>query len=320
MRIRLHRARAVASAAVVLCAAAVAACPVAAHADVTSTVGWVRIAQLSPAMTPVDVYLSPTSGQNAQPVLPHATYGTFSPYEAVAPGDYTVAMRATGAPVTTDPVAGTQLTVTAGQSYTVTALGAGSVTKLSVQDDVTDTSPGQAALRVIEASQQYPSASVSIGTDTVAANLRAPAVAPYQAVAPGVSALLVTTGTATQTVSTNLAANSAYTVVILDGTQGSVRVLVLTDAAGISALPKGGVNTGFGGTASTDGNGEVHRESYAAPLAEALLVLSVLGGTAIASIRRRRRRTARFAAHVNDLMQPLGDTARLREADWLDYE
>lgn len=307
MRIRLHRASAAESTArlassallaraVVLACAVVAASPIAAHADTTSTVGWVRLAQLSPTTASADVYLSPAAGssaQSAQPVLAHAAYGALSQYQPVAPGDYTVAMRAAGAPATTDPLTGTQLTVAAGQSYTVAAFGAAAAVKLQVLNDELNTPPGQAGVRVIEASQRNPTASVSVGADPVATNLRAPTATQYQPVTPGASALIVTTAAVTQTISANLAANSAYSLVILDGAQAQdmARVLVVTDSSGISAMPKGGVSTGFGGTsrqAATSSSDTATMALWGLLAAAGLVVLSLTARNLTLTAKRRR--------------------------------
>ena len=285
----------VASAAMLACVT-IAAHPVAANADDTSTVGWVRLAQLSPTMTPVDGYLSPSANagtqggtqgtQSTQPAMTHATYGTMSQYQPVAPGAYTVAMRGAGSPATANPLATTQLTVAVGQAYTVAAFGTGTV-KLQVLNDELAAPTGMAGIRVIEASRQSPTASVLLGTQSLAANLRSPGASPYQSVAPGMSALVVTTkGATTQTVSTDLAANSTYSVVILDGTEDVARVLVVNDASGMSAMPKGGVSTGFGGTAKKAGAGG----SGAQTVPALWIVLAAAGVAAVAFAARRRTR------------------------------
>lgn len=291
MRTRLLlRTSMVASAAVLACVA-VAARPIAANADDTSTVGWVRLAQLSPTMAPVDGYLSPSANagtQSTQPALAHATYGTISQYQPVAPGGYTVAMRAAGGAATADPLATTQLSVAAGQAYTVAAFGTSTSTiKLQVLNDELTAPAGMAGIRVIEASRQSPTASVLLGTETLTSNLRSPGASPYQSVAPGMSALLVTTKAATtQTVSAELDANSTYSVVVLDGTEDVARVLVVNDASGMSAMPKGGVSTGFGGTAGKAGAGG----SSAQAVAALWIVLAAAGAGAVAFAARRRFR------------------------------
>jgi hypothetical protein len=182
-------------------------------------------------------------------LLKHVAYGTLSPYQPLAPGDYLVAMRGAGASATSSPVISTQVDVAAGRAYTVVGLGAQPALTLQVLNDDLTTAPGKAAVRVIAASLQNPTVSVVADTDTIAANLHFPAFTTYQAIDPGPCPLHVSTATATQTTQLDFAADSTYTLAILDNGSGAPRVLDLTDAAGTSALPKGGVNTGFGGTA-----------------------------------------------------------------------
>lgn len=252
--------------------------PLAATAAGTSTVGWIRLAQLSPTMAPADGYLS----ASAQPALTHAAYGSMSQYQPVAPGGYTVAFRAAGSSATANPLATAQLTVAAGQAYTVAAFGTAAV-KLQVLNDTLTAPAGKVSVRVIEASRLSPTASVMLGTAPLAADLHSPSASPYQTVDPGTSALLVTTKAATtQTISTNLAANSTYSVVILDGTEDTARVLVVGDAIGMSAMPKGGVSTGFGGTAAAPAH------DYT-PVALSL-VAAMLGLGLTRQLRRRRLR------------------------------
>src|SRR5208282_1622114 len=95
-----------------------------AHASSATTgTGWVRLAHLSPDTPAVDVYLYSFGDPSAELVLHHVSYGTVSPYESIAAGDYTVAMRAAGAAATTKPVLSATLTVAPGGAYTVAGLG-----------------------------------------------------------------------------------------------------------------------------------------------------------------------------------------------------
>src|SRR6266446_3901627 len=84
--------------------------------------GWIRLAHLSPNTPAVDVYLYSFGNNNAQIVLHHVAYGTVSPYEAVTPGDYSVAMRSAGASASSSPVLSTSVTVKADHAYTVADL------------------------------------------------------------------------------------------------------------------------------------------------------------------------------------------------------
>src|SRR3974390_1076642 len=113
----------------------------------TTSTGWIRLAHLSPNTAPVDVYLYSAGNSNAQIVLHHVAYGTVSPYEPVAAGDYSVAMRATGASPTSPPVLSTSVTIVAGHAYTVAGMGPESGLRLQVSDDALTTPSGQALAR-----------------------------------------------------------------------------------------------------------------------------------------------------------------------------
>ncbi len=77
----------------------------------TTGTGWIRLAHLSPNTPAVDVYLYSFDNSNAMIVLHHVAYGTVSPYESVNAGDYSVAMRATGASPSSQPVLSTSVTI-----------------------------------------------------------------------------------------------------------------------------------------------------------------------------------------------------------------
>ena len=112
-------------------------------ASATSGTGWIRLAHLSPNTPPVDVYLYSFGNSNAQIVLHHVAYGTVSPYEAVTAGDYSVAMRASGASPSSQPVLSTSVTVKADHAYTVAGMGPESGLRLQVLDDQLTTPPGK---------------------------------------------------------------------------------------------------------------------------------------------------------------------------------
>lgn len=271
--------------------------PAAGAASTTSTIGWVRLAHLSPDTAPVDVYLYPYGGTTAQLTLRQVAYGTLSPYESLAPGDYLVAMRAAGDAATADPVISTQVDVIAGQAYTVAGLGTASALTLKVLTDNLDTPPGKVSVRVIEASLHNPTASVDAGGETLATGLRFPDVTAYQTLDPGESAVRVSTGTGDKTTQLDFAAGSTYTLAVLDGVGGSPQILDLRDATGTSVLPKGGVNTGFGGTAaqptgaSTQPTGTTSRPGHGSVIPAGWGVLLIAAVVAVLFGLSRRRRT-----------------------------
>ncbi|HJY95503.1 MAG TPA: DUF4397 domain-containing protein, partial [Streptosporangiaceae bacterium] len=130
----------------------------------TSGTGWIRLAHLSPNTPAVDVYLYSFNDSNAMIVLHHVAYGTVSPYESVKAGDYSVAMRATGASPTSQPVLSTSVTIAAGHAYTVAGMGPESGLRLQVLDDDLTTPSGQALVRVIQASLKQQVVKVAVGS------------------------------------------------------------------------------------------------------------------------------------------------------------
>ena len=214
----------------------------------TTNKGWIRLAHFSPNTPAVDVYLYPFGSSNAEIVLHHVAYGTVSPYEAVAAGDYSVAMRAAGASPTSQPVLSTSVTIEAGHAYTVAGMGPESGLRLQVLDDDLTTPSGQVLVRVIQASLKEQEVGVSIGSTVLGSKLTFATVSSYQAVSPGTVTVTVTSGSGDVNSTVTLAAGTVHTLVILDGATG-LEVVNLEDASGSGKPPSGGVSTGFGGTA-----------------------------------------------------------------------
>jgi hypothetical protein len=248
----------------------------------SSGVGWIRLAHLSPNTPAVDVYLYSFNDSNAMIVLKHVSYGTVSPYETVAAGDYSVAMRAAGAAASSPAVLSTSVEIAAGHAYTVAGMGPESGLRLAVLDDQLTTPAGQSVVRVIQASLKDPMVNVTLAGAALASNLKFGTVSSYQTVSPGDETVKVTAGGGDVSQSVSLAAGTVHTLVVLDGTDG-LEVVNLEDAAGNSAVPSGGVATGFGGTAP-------HGPPSPAPWLAVIAVGVVLALTA--SLRLRRPRTS----------------------------
>jgi hypothetical protein len=255
----------------------------------TSGTGWIRLAHLSPNTPAVDVYLYSFDNSKAMIVLHHVAYGTVSPYESVQAGDYSVAMRAAGASATSQPVLSTSVTIAAGHAYTVAGMGPESGLRLQVLDDDLTTPPGQALVRVIQASLKQQQVKVTIGSTVLAGSLKFASVSAYQAVTPGtetvsVSALSAGAGDANSSVT--LAAGTVHTLVVLDGASG-LEVVSLEDASGSGKPPLGGVQTGFGGTAP-------HGPGSPVPWLVAIGAGSLLALTGGLRLRRNRQLTVRI--------------------------
>ena len=213
-----------------------------------SGTGWIRLAHLSPNTPAVDVYLYSFGDSSAQLVLRHVSYGTVSPYEAVAAGEYSVAMRAAGAAATTKPVLSTSVSVQAGHAYTVAGMGPESGLRLQILDDELTTPSGHALVQVIQASLRQHVVTVTCDGKVLASNLAFGSVSSYQAVPSATAAVRVTASGADANADVTLAAGTVHTLVVLDGTSG-LMIDNLQDAAGSAVAPAGGAGTGFGGTA-----------------------------------------------------------------------
>lgn len=252
----------------------------------TTGTGWIRLAHLSPNTPPVDVYLYSFGDSNAMIVLHHVAYGTVSPYESVQAGDYSVAMRGAGASPTSQPVLSTSVTIAAGHAYTVAGMGPESGLRLQVLDDKLTTAPGQAEVRVIQASLKQQEVKVTLGSTVLAGSLKFGTVSDYQPVSPGTHTVTVSAGGTDANSSVTLPAGTVHTLVVLDGASG-LEVVNLEDASGSGKPPLGGVQTGFGGTAP-------HGPGSPVPWLVAIGAGSLLALTGGLRLHRNRQLTARI--------------------------
>jgi hypothetical protein len=214
--------------------------------------GYVRLAHLSPNTPAVDVYLYSFGDSTAQLVLQHVAYGTVSPFEPLAPGEYTVAMRLAGAAASTPAVLSTTVTVTAGDAYTVAGMGPASGLRLEIFNDPLTTPSGSALVQVIQASLQQNSVSVTAGSTALASALPFGQATGFVAAPAGTWTVKVTGPSETASQQVNLAAGTVETLVVLDGQHG-LTIDALLDAAGSAVAPTPGVQSGLGGTAARPG-------------------------------------------------------------------
>jgi hypothetical protein len=217
-------------------------------ANASTGTGWIRLAHLSPNTPAVDVYLYSFGNSSAEIVLHHVAYGTVSPYEQVAAGEYSVAMRAAGATSTSTPVLSASVSVVAGHAYTVAGLGPESGLRLQVLDDQLSTPAGKSLVRIIQASLKENVVSVSWNGQVLDSSLKFGSVNPYQAVSPATATLTVSGGGEEAHASIPLAAGTVHTLVVIDGPKG-LAIDDLLDAAGSGKVPAGAASTGFGGMA-----------------------------------------------------------------------
>jgi hypothetical protein len=250
-------------------------------ASASSQVGWIQLAHFSPNTPGVDVYLYSFGNSKAEIVLHHVTYGTVSPFEAVAAGDYTVAMRLAGAKATSKPVLSTAVDVAPDHAYTVAGVGPLSGIRLQVIPDRLRTPKGKALVRIIQASMNQDTVTVKAGHRSLASDLHFASVSGYRAVSPRTWTVTVKGPSETATSTITLAAGTIHTLVILDD-PGKLVIDDLLEAAGSQVAPSGPAQTGFGGTAAHPG--ATLRPWLAASAAGLVLVT---GGFVFLSRRRR---------------------------------
>jgi hypothetical protein len=149
-----------------------------------------------------------------------------------------------------------------------------------LQDDLT-TPAGQALVRVFQASLKQPRVTVSYGPDVLARQLPFGSATSYVAVSPGTRMVQFTAAGEQAAMPVDLAADTIHTIVVLDDSSG-LRIDTLTDAVGSQLMPKGGANTGFGGTAP-------RLPGSPAPWLLTIAVGVLLTMAGFASLRRSRR-------------------------------
>jgi hypothetical protein len=184
--------------------------------------GYVRLAHLSPNTPAVDVYLYSFGDSTAQLVLDHVSYGTVSPFEQVAAGEYTVAMRPAGA------------------------------LRLEVFDDPLTTPSGAALVQVIQASLLQDTVTVTAGSQTLTSGLQFGDATGFIAVPAGTWTVQAAGPSETASQQETLAAGSVYTLVVLDE-PGQLGIDDLLDAEGSAVAPASGVQAGLGGAAARPG-------------------------------------------------------------------
>ncbi|MBV9795548.1 MAG: DUF4397 domain-containing protein [Actinobacteria bacterium] len=214
--------------------------------------GWIRIAHLSPEAPAMDMYLYPFGDPGHPVVLRDVRYGAVSDYVAVAPGQYTVAMRGYGAPATSKPALTTSFMVTEGAAFTLAALGPDPGLRTEVLRDQMNAPSGKAVVRVLQASLKQHQVTVSYGTDVLARQLAFGSATAYTTISPSTRTVQFTAPGEQASQPAALGAGSVHTIVVLDNGSG-LKVDLVTDAVGSQAKPTGGVQAGFGGMAPIPG-------------------------------------------------------------------
>jgi len=216
--------------------------------------GWIRLGNLAPASSPVDLYVFSSGNSVAQVIVRDLAYGTVSSYNLVGAGAYSVQTRTAGSSASSPPVLSGSVTVQAGQAYTVVTLAATSQAgQLKVLDDSLTAPPGKSLVRVIQASKNQSQVTFHCSCapgapGNITTNASSGSVSNYATIPPGTWTMTATGTSATASMPITLAPNTVHTEVVVDKA-GSIGIVDLLDAAGAGQPAEGGTNAGFGGTA-----------------------------------------------------------------------
>lgn len=269
---RLHRLRAAALALSI----AFALCLLNPSPAAAAGGGYIRLAHLVPDKIACDMYLQLNSVTGTVvKKLPGIGYGTVSDYEMVPTGTYAVSMRKPGDPASTPPVLSTSVTVAEGRAYTVARIGApGRAEARVIDDDRTLPSGNQAKVRVVQAAQRTLDVTVADG-NPIAKGVAFATATGYEGVAPGARTLKVQpAGGPATTVRAEVVPGSVYSLLVLEGANGTLTAALRTDATRDGPVPKGGVETGAGGA-------QPH-----SPVVPLLLVIVVVAAAGLIVARR----------------------------------
>jgi hypothetical protein len=248
--------------------------------------GWIRWGNWSPSAPDFDIYLNSFGGSGGTTVIRHVRYGHVSSYTTIPAGQYTVAMRDSGAAATTPPTLSASVQVTPGTAYTIVSMGPASKLGVQVLKETMRSVPGKALVRVVQESVQQHRVTVNVGSRTLGGPLQLGSYTGFLPVSPGWQAIHAAGYSQTTTQRVFLPANTIHTLVVLDD-QGGLRIHSLKDAVGSRAMPAGGAATGLGGTAPRPGTSPV-------------LWLAIIagGGLLAAAGMIRLRRSRGRAAHA----------------------
>jgi hypothetical protein len=248
--------------------------------------GWIRWGNWSPSAPNFDIYLN-SFGGSGMTVIRHVRYGHVSAYRGIPTGQYTVAMRDSGAPATTPPMLSASVQVAPGMAYTIVSMGAPSHLGVQVLKESMTSSPGKALVRIVQESVAQHRVTVNADGRALGGPLQLGSYTGFLALTPGRQAIHATGYSATATRHLLLRANTIHTLVVLDN-QGGLRIHSLQDAVGSQAMPIGGAATGLGGTAPKPG-------TSTAPWLAIMAGGGLLAALGVIGLRRNRRRAAHAA-------------------------
>ncbi|MEO6998015.1 MAG: DUF4397 domain-containing protein [Terracoccus sp.] len=215
--------------------------------------GWIRAGHFIPGFGAARVDLAPKGSAAGTSIVmsPDAAYGDVTSYQKLTPGPYVVTIRAAGTAAGSAPMLSRSFEIKAGAANTIAVLGTAAAPRLAVLDDqLTPPKTGTATVRLLSATSKAASLTVTAaGGPTIASDAVLGQVTDYTTVPEGTWQLDLSGGAVPSQQTVTLDSGKVYTAVALDGASGTVTIKLITDAAGVTATPKGAAAAGEGGLA-----------------------------------------------------------------------
>jgi hypothetical protein len=238
---------------------------------------FVRVVHAAPAAPDVDVYV------DGSKLLTSFKFGTVTDYVPLAAGSHEIAVVPAGKSLS-DAVIKQSVSVSAGVSYTVAAIGDSNTSPALVAFvDDNSVASGMAKVRVYHLSSDAGPVSVATGGQTVIPDLTFKNASDYLSVQPGSYTFDVTVKDSGTTVNTSadLAADTVTSVFAVGLLKGSGDTAFKFVAASVSATPSGLPSTGFAPDSAQGASAPV------ALYAGLVVAILLLGGAGYALSRRR---------------------------------
>ena len=206
-------------------------------ASAASATAEVRVAHLSPETGGADVWVTPVGGTQTE-FAHDVTYGEITKYTTVPAGTYAVSMHPTEV-TTGKPLLAGNLTLAPGGIYTVVVTGPSNhLVDRVIDDDLVPPPSGRSKLRIIQASTTAGSPTIRVVPGpTLATNLAYTSVTGYGVVPQGNWRIQISTEPKLHP-TVDLAANTIYTLLVLNGPNDSVAVRTTVDATPPMPTPR----------------------------------------------------------------------------------
>lgn len=188
---------------------------------------YIRILHATEALPNVDIYA------NGNALVKNLSYGEFSNYIPVLPGNYNVEVYAAG--TTTNPLLSTNLYITPNSVFNVAAIkSAGNVSLYPIPEPLTSQNFGRACIRFVNLSETSPAVNLTFSNGTSLFNsVGFKDITDYACITPGTYSFNIKASDNNTNLLTipseELLANTYYSIYML-GNTNSLKTLLISEA------------------------------------------------------------------------------------------